>query len=164
MQRKRLLHCYLKLPLIAVLLSSPSSTSSPILAFFLSFTLGTATSCVAILRDGRPEVVPNEYGNPLTASYVSWDSISKVVVGDSAKDTASTNPKATISSLKTILGRRFRDPFVQSFATSVQYPIVDRNGLPHVRLDYKSKDGEDATLVVRFLHPFLLFLSLSLSF
>lgn len=103
---------------------------------------------MAILRDGRPEVVPNEYGNPSTASYVSWDSISKVVVGDSAKDTASTNPKATISSLKTILGRRFRDPFVQSFATSVQYPIVDRNGLPHVRLDYKSKDGEDATLVV----------------
>lgn len=83
------------------------------------------------------------------------------MVGDSAKDTASTNPKATISSLKTILGRRFRDPFVQSFATSVQYPIVDRNGLPHVRLDYKSKDGEDATLVVRFLHPFLLSLSLS---
>ena len=102
-----------------------------------------------MLRDGEPEVVPNEWGNVCTASYVSWDSISKIVVGDSAKDTASTNPKATISSLKAILGRRFRDPFVQSFKTSVQYPIVDQAGLPHVRLDYRSKDGKDVTLVVR---------------
>lgn len=92
--------------------------------------------------------MPNEWGNSCTASYVSWDSASKIVVGDSAKDTASTNPKATISSLKTILGRRFRDPFVQGFKTSVQYPIVDQAGLPHIRLDYKSKDGKDVTLVV----------------
>ena len=102
-----------------------------------------------MLRDDEPEVVPIEYGNVCTASYVSYHSIREVVVGDFAKDTASTNPKTAISSLKAILGRRFRDPFVQSFKTSVQYPIVDQAGLPHVRLDYGSKDGKDVTLVVR---------------
>lgn len=103
------------------------------------------------MKDGRPEVVLNEYGNPYTASYISWDSASKVIVGDSAKDTASTTPQATISSLKAILGRRFSDPFVQSFASSVQYPIVDQLGIPNVRLNYRSKDWKDVTLIVRIL-------------
>jgi hypothetical protein len=53
-----------------------------------------------------------------------------------------------VSSLKMILGRRYRDPFLRSFATSVQYPIVDHFNKSHVRLDYKSKDGKDTTLVV----------------
>ncbi|KAF8323828.1 HSP70-domain-containing protein [Clavulina sp. PMI_390] len=113
----------------------------------IGIDFGTSHSCVTVLRNEQPEVIPNDYGNSTTASWISFDSASKSVVGDSAKDTASTNPKATISSLKAILGRRFRDPFVKNFKNSVQYNIVDQAGLPHVRLDYKSKEGKDCTLV-----------------
>ncbi|KAF9516012.1 hypothetical protein BS47DRAFT_1327727 [Hydnum rufescens UP504] len=113
----------------------------------IGIDFGTSSSSVAIFRNKRAEVIPNEYGNPSTASYVSWDSAHKVIVGDSAKDTAATNPTNTVSSLKSILGRKFSDPYLQGFSTSVQWSIVEHGGLPFIKLGYVKRDGSPADLV-----------------
>ncbi|KAF8336523.1 Hsp70 protein-domain-containing protein [Cantharellus anzutake] len=113
----------------------------------IGIDFGTSTSAISIFRGGKPEIIPNEYGNNRTASFVSWDSLSKIVVGDSAKDTASTNPTNTVTSLKTILGRKFNDPLVNSFATAIQYKIVDNGNIPFIKLTYQQRDGTPTPLI-----------------
>ena len=60
----------------------------------------------------------------------------------------------SVTSLKTILGRKFDDPLVQSFATAVQYKIVDVNGLPFIKLTYKQQNGVAAPLIVSLCQSF----------
>ncbi len=61
----------------------------------------------------------------------------------------------SVTSLKTILGRKFDDPLVQSFATAIQYKIVDVNGLPFIMLTYKQQDGMATPLIVRIVGSLL---------
>jgi hypothetical protein len=55
----------------------------------------------------------------------------------------------SVSSLKSILGRKFSDPYLQGFSTSVQWSIVEHGGLPFIKLGYMKRDGTPADLVVR---------------
>lgn len=71
-------------------------------------------SCVAVWKNGRVEVCPNEQGNRITPSYVAWDQEDgQRLVGDSAKNQASSNPKNTVFDVKRLIGRKFTDESVQ---------------------------------------------------
>ena len=71
------------------------------------------TSCVAVWKNGRVEVCPNEHGNRITPSYVAWDASGQQLVGDAAKNQATTNPINTVFDVKRLIGRKFSDPIVQ---------------------------------------------------
>ena len=63
-------------------------------------------SCVAVWKNGRVEVCPNEQGNRITPSYVAWSTDGQRLVGDSAKNQATSNPKNTVFDVKRLIGRK----------------------------------------------------------
>ncbi|HEX9307636.1 MAG TPA: Hsp70 family protein, partial [Anaeromyxobacter sp.] len=62
--------------------------------------LGTTNSLVAILRDGRPEIVPNRSGRRMTPSVVGLDRTGKLVVGDAARAQLASAPERTVAEAK----------------------------------------------------------------
>ena len=69
--------------------------------------LGTTNSCLAILRNNKVEIIPNEEGENLTPSIVSFTDEGQLVVGENTFNQLIKNPKNTIYSIKRIIGRKF---------------------------------------------------------
>ncbi|NQT54195.1 Hsp70 family protein, partial [bacterium] len=70
----------------------------------LGIDLGTTNSIAAYIKDGRPEVIPNAEGDPLTPSVVAFTRDQRTWVGAIAKAQATANPDNTIFSIKRHMG------------------------------------------------------------
>jgi len=97
----------------------------------IGIDLGTTYSCVAIFKNGRVEIIPNELGNRITPSQVAFTDDEKLV-GESAKNQGALNPLRTIYVIKRLVGRNFADKEVQRDMKYVPYKIVDRDSKPYV--------------------------------
>lgn len=82
----------------------------------IGIDLGTTYSCVAVWKNGRVEICPNEQGNRITPSQVAWTSDGQRLVGDAAKNQAASNPANTVFDVKRLIGRKFGDSSVQKDA------------------------------------------------
>ena len=71
----------------------------------IGIDLGTSYSCVSILENGQPTVIPNEWGERTHASVVSFLEDGTVLVGNSAKRNIITNADNTVYSAKRLIGR-----------------------------------------------------------
>jgi molecular chaperone DnaK len=91
----------------------------------IGIDLGTTNSCVAILEGGKPRVIENSEGARTTPSIIAFTPDSEVLVGQSAKRQAVTNPKNTLYAVKRLIGRRFKDGVVQKDIHLVPYNIVE---------------------------------------
>ena len=101
----------------------------------LGIDLGTTNSCVAVLENGRPVVVPNAEGSRTTPSMVAFAESGERLVGQMAKRQAITNPENTIFAVKRLVGRRFADDEVQRSMRALPYEIVQAsNGDALVRV------------------------------
>jgi molecular chaperone DnaK len=90
----------------------------------IGIDLGTTNSCVAIMEGGKPKVIENAEGARTTPSIVAYADDSEVLVGQSAKRQAVTNPKNTLYAIKRLIGRRFTDDVVQKDIKMVPYTIA----------------------------------------
>ncbi|MGH8469398.1 MAG: molecular chaperone DnaK [Gammaproteobacteria bacterium] len=90
----------------------------------IGIDLGTTNSCVAILEGGTPKVVENSEGGRTTPSIVAFTTDNEVLVGQSAKRQAVTNPHNTLFAVKRLIGRRFDDDVVKRDISLVSYKIV----------------------------------------
>jgi molecular chaperone DnaK len=90
----------------------------------IGIDLGTTNSCVAILEGGKPKVIENSEGARTTPSIVAYTSDGEVLVGQSAKRQAVTNPKNTLFAVKRLIGRKFAEDIVQKDINMVPYKIV----------------------------------------
>ena len=90
----------------------------------IGIDLGTTNSCVAVLDGGTPKVIENSEGARTTPSIVAFANDDEVLVGQSAKRQAVTNPENTLFAVKRLIGRRFEDEVVQRDCTMVPYKIV----------------------------------------
>ncbi len=90
----------------------------------IGIDLGTTNSCVAVLEGGTPKVIENSEGARTTPSIVAFGSDDEVLVGQSAKRQAVTNPKDTLFAVKRLIGRKFDDDVVQRDTDMVPYSIA----------------------------------------
>ena len=90
----------------------------------IGIDLGTTNSCVAVMEGGTPKVIENSEGDRTTPSIVAFSKDDQVLVGQSAKRQAVTNPTNTLFAVKRLIGRRFEDDVVQRDIHMVPYTIV----------------------------------------
>ncbi len=90
----------------------------------IGIDLGTTNSCVSVLEGGKPRVIENAEGGRTTPSIVAYADDDEVLVGQSAKRQAVTNPTNTLYAVKRLIGRRFKDDVVQKDIKMVPYKIV----------------------------------------
>jgi len=90
----------------------------------IGIDLGTTNSCVSVLEGGKPRVIENAEGGRTTPSIVAYADDSEILVGQSAKRQAVTNPDNTLFAVKRLIGRRFEDDVVQKDIKMVPYKIV----------------------------------------
>ena len=70
----------------------------------IGIDLGTTNSCVAVIENGQPVIIPNSSGSRTTPSVVAFAKNGERLVGDTARRQAATNPDRTISSVKRHMG------------------------------------------------------------
>lgn len=90
----------------------------------IGIDLGTTNSCVAILEGDKPKVIENAEGDRTTPSIVAFTEDGEILVGQSAKRQAVTNPKNTLFAVKRLIGRKYQDDVVQKDISMVPYKIV----------------------------------------
>jgi len=90
----------------------------------IGIDLGTTNSCVSVLEGGKPRVIENAEGGRTTPSIVAYTDDNEILVGQSAKRQAVTNPTNTLFAVKRLIGRRFEDDVVQKDIKMVPYKIV----------------------------------------
>ncbi|NCA88570.1 MAG: molecular chaperone DnaK [Gammaproteobacteria bacterium] len=90
----------------------------------IGIDLGTTNSCVAIMEGDKVKVIENAEGDRTTPSIVAFTADNEVLVGQSAKRQAVTNPQNTLFAIKRLIGRRFDDDVVKKDMGMVPYKIA----------------------------------------
>jgi len=90
----------------------------------IGIDLGTTNSCVAVIEGGKAKVIENSEGDRTTPSVIAFTGDGEVLVGQSAKRQAVTNPHNTLFAIKRLIGRRFEDKVVKKDIDMVPYKIV----------------------------------------
>ena len=90
----------------------------------IGIDLGTTNSCVAVMEGDSVKVIENAEGDRTTPSIVAYTADSEVLVGQSAKRQAVTNPSNTLFAIKRLIGRRYEDQVVAKDKGMVPYKIV----------------------------------------
>ena len=105
----------------------------------IGIDLGTTNSCVAIVENGTPNVIPNRGGYKTTPSMVATTEAGKRLVGHIAKRQAITNAENTVYAAKRLIGRKWNSPQVKNAVATSSYRIVQG---PHndVRIVLREKE------------------------
>jgi molecular chaperone DnaK len=105
----------------------------------IGIDLGTTNSCVAIVENGVPTVIPNRGGYKTTPSMVAVTEAGKRLVGHIAKRQAITNAENTVYAAKRLIGRKWNSPQVKNAVATSSYRIVQG---PHadVRIVLREKE------------------------
>jgi len=104
----------------------------------IGIDLGTTNSCVAIVDDGTPTVIPNRGGYKTTPSMVAVTEAGKRLVGHIAKRQAITNAENTVSAAKRLIGRKWNSSQVKNSVLTSSYQIVEG---PHADVRIKLRDN-----------------------
>ncbi|WP_416138970.1 molecular chaperone DnaK [Halomonas sp. HK25] len=91
----------------------------------IGIDLGTTNSCVAVLDGDSAKVIENAEGARTTPSIIAYTEDGEILVGQSAKRQAVTNPTNTLYAIKRLIGRRFKDDVVQKDIKMVPYAISE---------------------------------------
>ncbi|KAK6943822.1 Heat shock protein 70 family, partial [Dillenia turbinata] len=106
----------------------------------IGIDLGTTYSCVAAYRDGQVQIIANDQGNRITPSWVAFTD-SERLIGEAAKNQATTNVSRTIFDIKRLMGKQFNDPEVWRDIKFFPYKVVEKDGNPCIQM--KMRDAEE---------------------
>ncbi len=91
----------------------------------IGIDLGTSYSCVSVIQDGQPGVVPNEWGETTHSSCVSFLEDGSVLVGNAARRNIIAHPETTVYSAKRLIGRYYFSDEVKKAQAVMPYKIVE---------------------------------------
>src|SRR5512139_3154732 len=91
----------------------------------LGIDLGTTNTCVAVVENSAPTVIPNRGGYKTTPSMVAVTEAGKRLVGHIAKRQAITNAENTVYAAKRLIGRKWDSSQVKSARQTASYEIVE---------------------------------------
>ncbi len=94
------------------------------MAKIIGIDLGTTNSCLSVLEGEKAKVIENAEGDRTTPSIVAFTDDNEILVGQSAKRQAVTNPTNTLFAVKRLIGRKFTDGVVQKDISMVPYTIA----------------------------------------
>jgi len=98
------------------------------MAKVLGIDLGTTNSAMAVFENGEAKIIANKEGKNTTPSIVAFTDKGEILVGESAKRQAITNPENTIYSIKRIMGLMMNEDNAKEAKSKLPYHIVDRSG------------------------------------
>lgn len=98
------------------------------MAKVLGIDLGTTNSAMAVYDNGEAKIIANKEGKNTTPSIVAFTDKGEVLVGESAKRQAITNPEKTIYSIKRIMGLMMSEEKAKEAQSKLPYHIIDRSG------------------------------------
>ena len=106
----------------------------------IGIDLGTTYSCVAVYRNGKVEIIPNETGAFTTPSVVSFEGKERLI-GEAAKENITKNYKNTVYDAKRLIGRRFDDKTVQDDMKRWPFKVVkdENSDRPIIVVDYMNE-------------------------
>lgn len=105
------------------------------MAKIIGIDLGTTNSCVAVVDNGEPIVMPNSEGARTTPSVIGFVEGGERRVGQIAKRQAVTNPENTVYGVKRLMGQRYDSPDAKAVRSHVPYAVVEAdNGDAHVEV------------------------------
>jgi len=108
----------------------------------IGIDLGTTFSCIGVWQNGKVEIIPNEMGERITPSYVSFLGYDKYI-GEGGKSLVVKNPENTIFDSKRLIGRNFSDPIVQKDMKSWPFKIKeDHKNRPKIVVNYQDRIQE----------------------
>eukprot|EP00752_Nemacystus_decipiens_P018529 g16612.t1 len=106
----------------------------------IGIDLGTTYSCVAVWQNGRVEICANDQGNRITPSFVAWTPDGQRLVGDAAKNQASSNPVNTVFDVKRLIGRKSTDATVKADVQLFPFSVTNKDGKPYVEVSVAKSD------------------------
>lgn len=118
------------------------------MAKVLGIDLGTTNSAMAIYEHGEAKIISNKEGKNTTPSVVAFTDKGEVLVGESAKRQAVTNPEKTIYSIKRIMGLMCDEPTAKEAKDRLPYHIIDRNGACAVEVGGKTYTPQEISAKV----------------
>lgn len=103
----------------------------------IGIDLGTTNSAMAVYEGNEAKIIANKEGKNTTPSIVAFTDKGEILVGESAKRQAVTNPEKTIYSIKRIMGLMFNEDKAKEAERRLPYKIVDRNGACAIEISGK---------------------------
>ncbi|GAA8839081.1 molecular chaperone DnaK [Helicobacter pylori] len=103
----------------------------------IGIDLGTTNSAMAVYEGNEAKIIANKEGKNTTPSIVAFTDKGEILVGESAKRQAVTNPEKTIYSIKRIMGLMFNEDKAKEAEKRLPYKIVDRNGACAIEISGK---------------------------
>jgi molecular chaperone DnaK len=124
-------------------------TPEPEAAPMIGIDLGTSNSAAAVVRHGKPFVIPSREGYNTIPSIVAVSDKGKMIVGHPAKGQLLINPTNTVYGAKRLIGRQFESPVVRDLRGRFPYQIVQgERGEAAVQLGAKQMSLQQISALV----------------
>ncbi|CAF3947281.1 unnamed protein product [Adineta steineri] len=104
----------------------------------IGIDLGTSYSCVAVFKNGKAVIIPDEQGDRTTPSYIAFTDNGRLV-GNPAKNQVGMNPNNTIFDAKRLIGRQFHDPTVQHDMKLWPFKVINDHCKPKILIEFKNE-------------------------
>jgi len=118
------------------------------MAKVLGIDLGTTNSAMAVFENGEAKIIANKEGKNTTPSIVAFTDKGEILVGESAKRQAITNPEKTIYSIKRIMGLMMNEEKAKEAQSKLPYHVVDRSGACAVEIAGKTYTPQEISAKV----------------